>query len=629
MSEEAWGSPVVALVQTVSPSSIASAEAFGTPTIGSGVQVLSSIESEESFGVPMVLTDEDEERAIFVDGERFAPWESSLKIERTLNTRDRGTLVYLRRDGLPVYGRDVEVLMVVDGDRKFGGFVESSLEEAIDAHDDKSRVTLNLAGFGAYFDRFVVAELYDVRHGPVSVLASIILYDIWYKHLRQFGVTFDYPNNQVNIDIGVILFHYIKGQEAINQIKARTPGYDIWIDEHKALQFKSTTGVSPNAPFSISDGSNNWDFLSVLKSQGRKRNVQYVLPSKDLASFWTELYTADGVQVVFNTQFQQVFKPRVFVDTGGGPVEQIVAASGEWLAGWQFAYVPGGVGLLAATAPAAGAIVTIQYPSPFQLAAKAVDQPSIDAVGVFEEVYHAKDVTDWPTTEAIAEGLLERNVEDYEEVHLKWNNGANDAGVARNPEWLKPGMVVSIEKNYPELTGNYTVEAVSSFEQAVTLWRHEATLRKGMNAVMEEARMVEMLTASRMATVSPPLRLTIALGMDNPPDENPGIELGLLTDFDVVPRHMGGISFRDWEFQSDDPPLGADLIVDVLIDGVSIFEAGQLPTIPAGSTSLQRGFRFEDIDARYYGGEKVTVNVTQIGSTFAGRRAKLFLNARV
>lgn len=70
-------------------------------------------------------------------------------------------------------------------------------------------------------------------------------------------------------------------------------------------------------------------------------------------------------------------------------------------------------------------------------------------------------------------------------------------------------------------------------------------------------------------------------------------------------------------------PTGAALIVDVLLNGVSVFGANAKPTVAAASAtgvSTQGLTPVLDpaIDARFDTGDVVSLSVTQVGSTVAG-----------
>lgn len=65
------------------------------------------------------------------------------------------------------------------------------------------------------------------------------------------------------------------------------------------------------------------------------------------------------------------------------------------------------------------------------------------------------------------------------------------------------------------------------------------------------------------------------------------------------------------------PPAGDDVIVDVRVNGTSVFAAGERPHIPMGVWSLL--IRGEDLATRYMAaGQYLTADVVQVGSVFPG-----------
>lgn len=74
-------------------------------------------------------------------------------------------------------------------------------------------------------------------------------------------------------------------------------------------------------------------------------------------------------------------------------------------------------------------------------------------------------------------------------------------------------------------------------------------------------------------------------------------------------------------------PLGADVIFDILIEGVSIYTTpGNRPTVPAGT---QTGTILAVPDVTdWLQGEQLTVNVVQVGNVFAGARAVVMLDCQ-
>lgn len=75
------------------------------------------------------------------------------------------------------------------------------------------------------------------------------------------------------------------------------------------------------------------------------------------------------------------------------------------------------------------------------------------------------------------------------------------------------------------------------------------------------------------------------------------------------------------------PGTGADVVIDVLRNGVSLFASSGI-TIPDGSTELVRSTDLAEVPTVIRRSDVLTVNVTQVGSDFAGCDATVQVNLR-
>lgn len=75
------------------------------------------------------------------------------------------------------------------------------------------------------------------------------------------------------------------------------------------------------------------------------------------------------------------------------------------------------------------------------------------------------------------------------------------------------------------------------------------------------------------------------------------------------------------------PADGGPIKIDVTLNGQSVFAAGSLLTIPAGSTAVVRVSEFDQTPKVVEKGDKFNVNVVQVGSNFAGCNA--VVNTRI
>jgi len=189
-------------------------------------------------------------------------------------------------------------------------------------------------------------------------------------------------------------------------------------------------------------------------------------------------------------------------------------------------------------------------------------------------------------------------------------------------------MIIDVNRTYPTASGLYTVEQVSSREEDLALWRHTVTLRAGEGDVTDLQALEAFRASGRLWVNIPPTLATMEIAKDNPPDTNPGLAVGLQPD---TYRFRGSGVIASWDARfSVDFPVGADIIIDLLKNGVSIFPSGNANkiNITAGSSAEFSGFRFVSDNLAYSDGDLLTMNVIQVGSTTPGKNGLVHLNLK-
>lgn len=509
-----------------------------------------------------------------------------------------------------------EVAMFWDSAKRFGGFVQTVSETGHKGTDASvpGRITystlhVKCGGYQLITDRVIIAKFFTLFLGGVS---GITVYEIWREKLVQFGIT--KVGTSPATYMGEQLFQYVTVTEAFNKIKMRDPGYDWWIDDNKELHYESTNpSGSPNAPFTIRNGDRNVNEMTVNKSNVRFRNRQWVLPSADVAGFRTDPHVGDGVNFLFSTDYALNATPIVKV----GGVNQSVTEIGNWIPGWEFYYIPGGIGVFAASPPGLGVAVTISYPNPFPLAFFAEDAASIASVGLYEAIWQSKNVFDQETAESEAAGLLA----------LYGENGFNDEIVfeydsANQPAWLTPGMIVDVARTFPTVSGNFTVEQVSSQEFGGTLFKHTVTMRSGLGEVGDAQALDQFRISARTVVRGTIIPATLEIDINGV-----GVQVGVLPNTFVVEN---ACVIESWDILfAAYPPTGADIVIDARLNGNTIFaSATDMIRAQAGASTLQTGRTFNASNIELRVGDIITFSVIQVGSTFPGRFGVLHLNAK-
>jgi hypothetical protein len=577
-----------------------------------------SVASTATVGIPAFL-DTANQGQLYIGGVDYGCFwmDSTFKITKQLsgNWSAEFSLSYYG-GSRPAIGE--EVFMYWDTTKRFGGLVQSIAEVGQQGTAGRySTLNVKCGGYQLLTDRVIIAKLFTLFLGG---LPGIIVYEIWREKLTQFGVMAPATGYPSAIVIGEQLFHYITVTEAFNRVKAQDPGHDWWIDDNKLLHYESTNpSLGANAPFTIRDGDGNHDFMTVTHSDVRFRNKQWVLPSADLAALRTDTNTGDGITTNFTTVYVLSSKPIVTVNG----VNQVVTELGNWISGWQFYYIPGGIGVFAASAPGVGAVVAISYPNPWPLAYSAQDDASIAAVGLYEAIWQAKNVFTKQAALDEAAGLLALYSSSGfpTEIEFEYNS-------SRQSAWLTPGLIVDVIKTFPTASGNFTVEQVTS-QQVKRVWKHTVTLRRGLGEVTDAQALEQFRISARVPIDSPPFRLTAELFTDLPGITNPGASVGVIKNTYVV--QCSGV-LASWDIiAKDDPPTGADFRLDAKLNGVTIFPTGANNKIvaQAGVTTLQSGYIFavENTQVRY--GDLITLEVLQVGSMNRGKNFTVHLNIKV
>ncbi len=515
-----------------------------------------------------------------------------------------------------------DVVFYRKGKRRFGGFVQSvqdNLIGSLDAHI----LVVQCVDYNGLLDRVIVAKLYTI---PIGGLAWIIIFDLIQVYLTQFGVTFAGFANS-GAFVGQVLFHYITVGQAIAQLVNAAPSGMFWIDAYKVAHFAPAgTGVPLGggvAPYLLSDTSRNYmaegspSGFSVAIDGTLYRNKQWVLPSANILSLRTETFTGDGSTTEFFTLYVLTNAPVVSV----GGVNQIVATlGGPYPAGWGWYFIPQGQGIFQRpgdTPAGAGVSITVSYPNPFALAISVENDTEIARVGLVEAVVQPQNVFDLITAESIASGLLAAycpNVPQTITFLTDEIDAATDQfATGEDGRWLTPGMTIQVSKTIPAVPlSTYIVQEINSQEEDLTIFYHTVTLRL-YSGPLEQIR--GMLTLSNQALAA----------SNNNATETGGVQFsaaGLVTgdtgQFYIF-IYDGILSYWSIAFPND-PPTGADIIVDALVNGVSIMPGSSALFIicPQDQTTEEQGYIFATPNRAVKKGDVLTFNVIQVGSTNPG-----------
>ncbi len=178
--------------------------------------------------------------------------------------------------------------------------------------------------------------------------------------------------------------------------------------------------------------------------------------------------------------------------------------------------------------------------------------------------------------------------------------------------WLTPGMTITISKTIPAVTlGSFTVQEISSQEEGLTHFRHTVTVRSNQGSLDQ---MGSILTLSNQALAASNNNATETAGIEFVQS----MEVGDPGKFWIF-LYDGILSYWSIAFPND-PPTGSSIIVDALVNGVSILPASSARKIvlPDGQASEEQGYIFVSVNHAVKKGDVMTWNVLQVGSTNPG-----------
>jgi len=571
--------------------------------------------------LPTILAAADMQ--LFIAGAPIAWLESTMNIDLVLGQIGKASFSIF---STTTYRPNVydEVIFYRKGIRRFGGFVQSvqdNLVGSLDAHI----LMVQCVDFNGLLDRVIVAKLYTI---PIGGLGWIIIFDLILVYLTQFGVTFAGFANSGPF-LGEVLFHYVTLGQAIAQIVQAAPSIVFWIDAYKMAHYAGAGSAAPQgfgaAPYAITDTSQNYQAegspsgFSVTPDGTLYRNKQWVLPSANVLSLRVETFTGDGSTTGFFTLYVLSNPPVVSVNGAN----QIVGTLGATLPpGWQWYFIPGGQGVFQRpgdTPLSNSDTLTVAYPNPFALAISVENDAEIARVGLVEAIVQPQNVFDLTTAESMASGLLAAYCPNVPLVLVFTTNEELD------PNWLTPGMTITVQKTIPSVpTQDFTVQEVNSQEEGLRVFRHTVTCRSNGGTLDTQSGMLTLSQGALAATNNNATETGgVKLAQSISGVTNPGLATGDSGEFYIF-LYDGVLSYWSISFPND-PPTGADIVVDALVNGVSILPSASALKIvlPAGQTTEEQGYLFVSNNKAVKKGDVLTFNVLQVGSTNPGTNGQV------
>jgi hypothetical protein len=504
-------------------------------------------------------------------------------MRRSAQVGSRATLTFsmnnLRGDYRPAIGDAIVVHEKISGSPVlfFLGLIDSFDENATSGTSGFYSLDVRCLDYGAMLDRRIIARTYpETRWGGI---AGLIAADVIQRFLSDLGITGPSWPSGTAVDIGSQTFNWVTATAAFQQM-ADAQNWDWRLGFDKVLHYFDRSAGYADCPFTVATNNHKWRSMQVTHG-GAYRNKQYVRNSQDFAALWTDRASADGTQVIFPTMVELTIRPVLRIDGTEKIVDDVSGGPGDayWL--------PASV--VTHSAPTAGQVVDVIYPSPLSFVAIAQDDTAIAARGLQEAVDEVKDVPDAASMGVIAAGFLARGSVDSVSVTIE----SDEPGA-------EPGQLLTIDTLRPPVNDSFLIEQVDSEEigrrEGTGFFRH--TIRASNTQLQRQGSGVAFFQRLLDQAQQPRDRTTYTIGFTLAETiegiTNPGLTAGLKQATRTAPKDGIASQCTIYFNSVNASPLvltTTDVSIDLLKNGTSIFGTTKL-VWPAGATTLQVRFVF-------------------------------------
>ncbi len=549
--------------------------------------------------------------------------EGSIRVSSTTNSRSTAAFCLINDGSRPhfVPAIDDEVIIYDQTTRVFAGTIES-----FDDHAYYGRLPdlfeVKCTDYGVLCDRRIANFFFTYAW---AANAYTIISGLVYRFLDGTGITF-VPPTPVGVGpaytIGFmpgITAPAITVSEFLNNICKRI-NYDWRIDYWKNLHiFPKESGYTP-APFALDDTLGNHTELHVVSTRGQYRNRQGVKSSRIGLDIWTDIFPRDFYwfsqvwtpgQTIFiwPTTFPLFAKPIISLNG----VEQLV---GEMLPGdvldepeATFWFRKNTTGIYKAGSwidPTANTI-EVKYPSILPPVVWMQDDAEIALRGKFEAVEDGKGVVSYNDALQLAAGMLARG--KVIPINATWKTMRSG---------LEPGQSITIQSTYPAIDSSILIESVDLDEVGKSFfWASckgsNSQLQKNASGASMLQRLIEKLNQPP-EELKQVIRFTLAETIEG--QENPGLSIGVKNCHATVKADgvLRSVTLK-WKSVDDGVPTVLPILIDVYVNGFSVFDPLNKLKWAPGQYGLLNHWRFSANPLPLLEGDSITVEVLMADST--------------
>jgi hypothetical protein len=686
-SEEAFGlgGGVSAYIGGVK--GIPSQEQFGADGQINSVNMtgLQGIPSEEAFGLSgsVVMFDRAYSNFNFyIQGQPAGDYVkvNSLNIQRQLNFHSTATFQAWSEGGIGDWAPDIGMEVIIyyfdetagEWGRLFAGGIESFQTKKTVGDDSAVHVdyTITCVDKGKALSRRLINFQYSAD--GFGDLHSIMT-DISDRFLLPEGLEWQ-KDDSFNPDMEDVEFAYVPLNEALDRI-AELVGAQWQVDWYNRLFLNERPNISGSAPWAPGDGTEDVDGEVIHKDRGLYRNVELVKPASMTqptstgggtggvgfsAGIYTEDYISGTDEWIDAYPYQKYFdgsflvhgkyhgrvKQIIDVKVNGTPVAWYVFANKDGshnsaVSGWQFRQIEEGYmqfigdvsnpgwspvapgGTLSITFEVEDSLPQIVIVDPdtqeehndgLENTAEIEARRAIEGgTGRYEALDELQNVTDPQTLYEYMEQTLARfSVMGREYSFHTLRHG------------LEIGQEMTVDR--PDLgLDNFTgvIESMSIREQDKTTLHYSIKLSNKIQQRDALAAMHRLIKKLRKSSVQNTAFATFVLAQDMPPLTNPGLLVGTAVTNPFIVK--GSWTLKEASILFDVPPVGADIIINIKINGVSIFPSGTYLTFPEGSSDVASTSNFRLFPMTMQDGDVVRIDVIQTGTSTLGKNGTVSL----
>ena len=577
----------------IHPAAIASSGAVGTPSVSASIDLAGmGIPSAGGAGAPAILApfaDPTTYVAIYIDGDLKQHLVRSMgsdgrgvkrQMRVTGGSKSTCTFVLTNKHGFyrPSQGDEVAIYQrtregVVTF---FRGLIDKISELDYTGSAALNEIVCDCVDFGSLLDRVIVGREFQTQVGNDPY---ILTYQVAHRYFEPaFGIKFVWTGTDIVPygGLGNQIFNWLTGTEVMNRI-AQDSGGDWRVDYDRNLYLFAGGGGYKTAPFALADDDGNWRNLTVDRDYSKYKNKIYLKTSQNTRPLWTDTFTVATGEFLWITMAPLSSKPMVKVD---GVAAVVVDFDRIGSRPYDFYWIGTTVIANPAHLPAAGAVLTVSYPSPLSYVAIAQNDAEIAAHGLFEGVEEVKDVPTGDALQAYANALLARRL-----------NRPTTLRFETDRDGLEAGMSIQVNLSRPLVSGQFMLTDVSSVEVGKGLFfRHSVTaIDCASQGLGDSAAFYQSIVAAgRQPRDRVTLHVIFQIAETIPGIENPGLQLDSESGQRAVRGSPGkgiGISCSLYFYCAI--PTSIDCILDLLQNGVSVFPGGDAVSLLSTYRALQ------------------------------------------